>query len=64
MGESLFHDEHVRAAVIQYVIEVIGHQAKVQRHQNRPEQRRPEEGFKQAMAILREHRHAVALLNA
>ena len=60
MGETFFYYQHFCAAVIEDVVEVIGHQAKVKRHQDRTEQGRAEKGFEHAMAILRKHRDSIA----
>src|SRR5438477_12519343 len=64
MRESFFDNHHFRFAVIENVLKVRRHEAKIERHQNRSDGGRAKEGFKHAVAVLRKDRHTVALLDA
>ena len=62
--QPFFHYYDLRTAVIQDVVEVIGHESEVERHQDRTQQRRAEERFEDSVTVLREDCDAGALLDA
>src|SRR5215470_4658625 len=61
VSQPFFYNYRLGAAVVEYILEIIRQEAKIERHQYRAEQRRAKECFEHTVAILREHRHAVAL---